>query len=165
MQRLRVTDAETMIMALQDEIRRNDQSRYDHRLHGVLLVAQGMSCPEVARLLGDAPRTLEYWVSGFEQEGFKALSESPGRGRQSRLSEQQLAEVGQWLRASPRERGWDGNLWDGPALSACLKKEIKKARPQGRGIGGIRYGVRTESFADPRAASYILLPLVLSHIC
>ncbi|PTY02952.1 transposase [Verrucomicrobia bacterium LW23] len=124
MQRLRVTDAETMIMALQDEIRRNDQSRYDHRLHGVLLVAQGMSCPEVARLLGDAPRTVEYWVSGFEQEGFKALSESPGRGRQSRLSEQQLAEVGQWLRASPRERGWDGNLWDGPALSACLKKEF-----------------------------------------
>jgi hypothetical protein len=35
---------------MQGEIRRSEESRYDHRLHGVLLVAQGMSCPEVAGL-------------------------------------------------------------------------------------------------------------------
>jgi hypothetical protein len=46
---------------LQDEIRRSEESRYDHRLHGVLLVAQGLTCPEVASLLGDVPRTVEYW--------------------------------------------------------------------------------------------------------
>ncbi len=36
------------MLGLQDEIRRSEESRYDHRLHGVLLVAQGMTCPEVA---------------------------------------------------------------------------------------------------------------------
>jgi hypothetical protein len=46
-----------MILAFQDEIRRSD-----HRLHGVLLVAQGLSCPEVARLLGDSSRSVEYWI-------------------------------------------------------------------------------------------------------
>jgi transposase len=40
MKPLKISDAETMILALQDEIRRSDESRYDHRLHGVLLVAQ-----------------------------------------------------------------------------------------------------------------------------
>ena len=35
-----------MIPALHDEIRRCDQSRYDHRLHGVLLVAKDLSCPQ-----------------------------------------------------------------------------------------------------------------------
>jgi hypothetical protein len=38
---LTVSDAENVILALQDEIRRSDESRYDHRLHGLLLVAQG----------------------------------------------------------------------------------------------------------------------------
>ena len=52
MKALQLTDAETMVMVLQDEIRRNEQARYDHRLHGVLLVAQGMSCRQAARLLG-----------------------------------------------------------------------------------------------------------------
>ena len=58
-----------MILGLQDEIRRSEESRYDHRLHGVLLVAQGMTCPAVAKLLGDAVRTVEYWVRRFEAEG------------------------------------------------------------------------------------------------
>ena len=43
MKRLTVSDTENMIMAIQDEIRRNDTSRYDHRLHGVLLVAHGLT--------------------------------------------------------------------------------------------------------------------------
>ena len=41
MKPLTISDKETMILALQDEIRRSEESRYDHRLHGVLLVAEG----------------------------------------------------------------------------------------------------------------------------
>jgi hypothetical protein len=33
-----IDDAENVILGLQDEIRRSEESRYDHRLHGVLLV-------------------------------------------------------------------------------------------------------------------------------
>ncbi len=51
---LTIADAATMVLGLQDEIRRSEESRYDHRLHGVLLVAQGLTCPEVSQLLGDA---------------------------------------------------------------------------------------------------------------
>jgi transposase len=125
MKPLQISDAQTMILALQDEIRRNDESRYDHRLHGVLLVAQGMTCPAVARLLGDAPRTVENWVQGFERDGIAALTEASGRGRKSKLTEAQLTEVGQWLRGKPQAKGMEGNLWDGPMLSACLQKHFQ----------------------------------------
>ncbi len=54
MRALTVSDASIMMPALQDEIRRSEDARYDHRLHAVLLVAEGQSCREVARLLGDA---------------------------------------------------------------------------------------------------------------
>lgn len=46
-----------------------------HRMHGVLLVAQGMTCPEVARLLGDAPRSVENWVHRVDQQGLAGLTE------------------------------------------------------------------------------------------
>jgi transposase len=68
--RLTITDAASMALGLQDEIRRSEESRYDHRLHGVLLVAQGMSCPDVAGLLGDATRSVENWVRALRRVGW-----------------------------------------------------------------------------------------------
>lgn len=119
-----ISDRENMIMALQDEIRRSDASRYDHRLHGVLLVAQGMTCPEAARVLGDSPRTLVNWVERFESQGLGGLSDQERPGRPGRLSEQQLVQVETALRSSPAQFGLSTQLWDGPTLSAYLRKEL-----------------------------------------
>jgi transposase len=79
MKALTISDKENMIMALQDEIRRNDASRYDHRLHGVLLVAQGMTCPKVAELLGDSPRSVVNWVQRFETDDWQVCPKDSAR--------------------------------------------------------------------------------------
>jgi len=84
MKPLKIADSPTIILGLQDEIRRSEESRYDHRLHGLLLVAQGMTCPEVARLLGDAPRSVEYWVGRFERDGLAGLLEGPAAWRKNK---------------------------------------------------------------------------------
>lgn len=123
MKPLRISDAETVILGLQDEIRRSDESRYDHRLHGVLLVAQGMSCPEVARLLGDAPRTVENWVRGFEDEGLAGLTEGERSGRPPRLNQAQMEAIEAALRRSPRDLALSVSLWDGKTLSAFIERE------------------------------------------
>lgn len=124
MKALTISDKENMIMALQDEIRRNDISRYDHRLHGVLLIAQGMTCPQVAELLGDSPRTVVNWAQRFESEGLAGLSEGERSGRPSRLSEAQLVKVEKALRASPAEFDLPTQMWDGPTLSEFLRREL-----------------------------------------
>ena len=121
MKALTISDAETMILALQDEIRRSQEARYDHRLHAVLLVAQGVTCPEAAALLGDAPRTVQYWVRRFEEEGFAGLADADKPGRPKKLNEQQLSEVGKAIRGSPRDFGMSTNTWDGKTLSAFIK--------------------------------------------
>ena len=121
MRKLRLTDAEIMILALQDEIRRSGEARYDHRLHGVLLVAHGMSCREVAQLLGDSPRTLECWVRRFEQEGLAGLVDGDRSGRPKRLTEKQLDEVAKALRKSPEDFGLAGRIWDGKTLSVWIR--------------------------------------------
>ena len=122
MKSLTIADASTIVLGLQDEIRRSEESRYDHRLHGVLLVAQGMSCPEVSRLLGDSPRTVEYWVRRFEERGLAGLVEGERSGRPRRLNDKQFEEINSVLRQPPESVGIPRNLWDGKGLAAFIKK-------------------------------------------
>ena len=123
MRPLGIADSTTIVLGLQDEIRRSEESRYDHRLHGVLLVAQGMTCPEVARLMGDAPRTVEYWVHTFEEMGLAGLLEGERSGRPRRLDDKQIQEINAVLRRVPREAGLSGNLWDGKTLANWIERQ------------------------------------------
>jgi transposase len=124
MKALTISDSENMVLAIQDEIRRNDASRYDHRLHGVLLVAQGLTCPQVGELLGDSPRTVVNWVQRFESRGLAGLSEGERPGRPSRLNQVQLSRIEAALRESPSKFGLPTQMWDGPTLSEFLRCEL-----------------------------------------
>ena len=125
MKALTIADAETIVLGLQDEIRRSGEARYDHRLHGLLLVAQGLSCREVAHLLGDSPRTVENWVHRFEASGCAGLVEGERPGRPARLSAVQLEQVNRALREPPSAVGLNGYLWDGKTLAAYLRQELQ----------------------------------------
>ena len=125
MKKLTIADADIMILGLQDEIRRSQDSRYDHRLHAVLLIAQGMSCPEIGRLLGDAPRTIEYWVHRFEEEGLSGLVDLERPGRPSRLGDEEYRVIGEVLRLSPLDVGMGTNLWDGKTLSEFIQSRYR----------------------------------------
>ena len=111
-----------MILALQDEIARSEESRYDHRLHGVLLAAQGVSCYQVAEWLGQHPTTIERWVQRFESKGFSGLEEGERAGRPRRLDAATWERIERDLRKEPRELGHSQNLWDGKLLSHHLRQ-------------------------------------------
>ncbi|MEN6627025.1 MAG: winged helix-turn-helix domain-containing protein [Candidatus Sumerlaeia bacterium] len=121
MRKLQIQDAEIMKVAVQQEIVRSEESRYDHRLHGVLLVCAGKSCYEVADLLGHSPRTIQYWVDRFEHSGFAGLQDEERPGRPAALDDKTRQRIGQDLRQSPRKLGYGQNLWDGKLLSHHLE--------------------------------------------
>lgn len=102
MRKLKVQDAEIMKMALQQEIVRTEEARYDHRLHGVLLVCAGKSCYEVADL-GHSPRTIQYWVERFEQSGFAGLEDQERKGRPATIDERIQRKIQEDLRQLPRD--------------------------------------------------------------
>jgi transposase len=110
---------------LQDEIRRTEEARYDHRLHAVLLVARGMSCPKVADVLGDPERTVRHWVDRFNDEGLPGLVETEKPGRPAKLTERQYDTVGKVIRRDPREAGMTTGIWDGKTLAAFVAREFK----------------------------------------
>lgn len=160
MKALTIADPETIVLGLQDEIRRSADARYDHRLHGILLIAQGMRCPEVADLLGDAPRTVENWVRQFERHGLAGLVDQDRPGRPKRLTATQFDELGQVLRETPSAVGLSGSLWDGKTLAAYLQQEyevtlcVRQAQRLFRQLGfRLRKPRPVIAHADPAAQS------------
>ncbi len=131
MKPLTIDDPDSIVLALQDEIRRSEEPRYDHRLHGVLLVAHGLTCPDVARLLGDSPRSVEYWVRRFEETGLAGLQEGERTGRPQRLNASQISHIQAVLRKTLRDVGLGQTLWDGKTLSAWIESRY-----------GVKLGVR-----------------------
>ena len=131
MRKLEIADAEIMWIAVQQEILRSEESRYDHRLHGILLACSGFSCGQVAQLLGHSRRTVQYWIRRFERSGFAGVEERARPGRPGRLDLKTRRAIGQDLRRSPRDLGYPQNLWDGRLLSHHLAERF-----------GVRLGVR-----------------------
>jgi transposase len=122
MRKLQIEDAEVMRIAIQQEIGRCEESRYDHRLHGLLLVTAGQSCRQVAELFGESGTTVQRWVSRFEQGGLDALREGERTGRPRTLQAKDWRRLQDDLRKTPRDFGLAATLWDGPVLSEHLRR-------------------------------------------
>lgn len=121
MKKLEISDAEVMSIAIRQEIERSEESRYDHRLHGLLLVAKGMSARQAALWLDEGVRTVQRWVNRFEAVGFEALREGERTGRPKRLSDADWDCLASDLRKSPRTFGYAQTLWDGKLLIEHLR--------------------------------------------
>lgn len=125
MRKLEISDRDVMSIAIQQEIARNDESRYDHRLHGMLLVANGMSARQAALWLNESERTLQRWVNRFEEVGFAGLQEGERSGRPRRLSDKHWQSLEHDLRRSPREFSFAQTLWDGKLLAEHLRRRYQ----------------------------------------
>ena len=122
MRKLAINNVETVKLAIRQEITSSEDARYEHRLHALLLICEGMSANKVAKLFGQSPRTIQYWVNRFNRHGFDGLFETSRPGRPSALDEELLAKVGKDLRKSPTELGYSQGFWDGKLLSHHLQE-------------------------------------------
>lgn len=121
MRRIVIPDADTFVAAIEEEISGTPEGRYFHRLHVVLRVLQGASSYEAARLYRDSPRSVEYWVQRLVAKGLAGLEEGQRPGRPGRLSASKEQRLRSEIRRSPRDLGYDQNLWDGVLLSHHLQ--------------------------------------------
>lgn len=131
MRRLEIAGAGVMQLAIREEINRSEEARYDHRLHGLLLVSSGRSCTEVGALFGEAATTVQRWVRRFEESGFAGLREGERSGRPRSLDDWSWRRIEADLRKSPHAFGLQANFWDGPVLAEHLQRNH-----------GIKLGVR-----------------------
>lgn len=127
MRQQEIADHEIMRIAIQQEIARSDESRYDHRLHGLLLLTSGQNCQQIADLFGEDRRTVQRWVKRFEEHGLDGMRDGERPGRPACLDAKQWASLARNLRRSASNFGHVGHLWDGKLSSAHLEQRYHVA--------------------------------------
>jgi len=90
--------ADELSAAMRDEKKPRNQLR----LRAVLAVVRGQHVPAVAKAMQVAERSVRDWVHGFNAHGVSGLMDHR-KGRQCRLSPDQLRDLKQRIRGGPRE--------------------------------------------------------------
>ena len=124
MRRVTIRDPEEAKGIIRNEIHSTNETRFQHRLHCILLICYGKTCADVAALFGDSLRTVQYWVKRYNEAGVDGLRDPTRVGRNPKLLLGDKDVLAQDLRCSPRELGYTQNLWDGKLLSHHLKEKF-----------------------------------------
>ena len=83
--------------------RKAKDGRVRTRLQALVLAKQGHTAVHTAELLGMSRRMVQKWVHRYNERGLAGLSDRSGRGRASKLSEDQRLHLQQRIEAGPRE--------------------------------------------------------------
>jgi len=125
MKRLVIKDKEGIKKTIQDYFAGNEEARFIHRLHGVLLFSEkeDESCDSIGALFGNSPRTVSNWIKRINDTGdIESLRSKKQPGRPPRLSEEQRQELKQVIQEAPEKHGITSNVWDGKSLSAYIER-------------------------------------------
>jgi transposase len=96
---------------------------YRRRL-AVQRVRDGYGTEEVADFLGVHPASVRRWVATARRLGPRSLTARPPSGGPRKLTHTQEKVVRRWLRHSPSEHGFLGDLWSAPRLAQVIHREF-----------------------------------------
>lgn len=111
----------------------NDKYKIGIRLYAVYQVSLGKPSRELEEVYNTSFKQILNWVHRFEKEGIEGLRDKPGRGRKSRLTQEQKARLHDLLlNEDPCEHDYNTETWTGPLVIDWIKKhfqvEFKKAQ-------------------------------------
>lgn len=88
-------------------LRRLHRSSVHHvvrqRAHCLLLNDQGWKQKELSEILGVSLKTVSNWFRAWEDRGLLGLYDRVGRGRKSKLTDEQKEQVRQWANEHPKQ--------------------------------------------------------------
>jgi transposase len=121
MRKLKISNKLSLLSTCKEEATRNQESRFLHRLHCMLLVAQGCSCYQVAEWFGEHPCTIERWVHYFQEYGVEGLKDEQKSGRPGKIHNDQVKRLQGDISKNPFELGYNQHRWNGKLLKTHLE--------------------------------------------
>jgi transposase len=119
--KLTIRNAQCVRELIHASVSTSSEQRLLHRLHCVLLIAEGRSCYEVARWFGEDPRTIERWVHALALHGTEGLREHHAGGRPAKLAGEQAQHLALDLQKPPHLSGYPKREWSGKLLTQHLQ--------------------------------------------
>ena len=93
----------------------------DRRKRGVELYKKGWYQHEIAEVLGVTQPSVSKWVRAEAAGGDAALDSHPPRGSDKKISPEDLDDLGKLLLRSPREFGFESELWTSPMVTELIE--------------------------------------------
>lgn len=111
----------------------DDKYKIGLRLYAVYQVAKGQPSRNLEELYNTSFKQITNWVHQFEKEGLEGLRDKAGRGRKSRLSEEERAGLVELItHKSPLDYGYNTQTWTGPMILEWIERtyhiSFKKAQ-------------------------------------
>ena len=118
---LQIKDSETIRERIRTYFNVNEDARFVRRLDVLSIICDGHPIGYVADLFNINKTTVQRWIHRLNESGFDGLRDQSGRGRKSKLSDQDRVKLQEDLTLSPKEFGYEQARWDGKLLSHHLK--------------------------------------------
>jgi len=118
---------------IKDMIKANPKYTIGIRLYAIYQVSLGQPSRKLEELYHVSFKQITNWVHRFEKEGIEGLIDKPGRGRKSRLTQEQKDRLIELLtNESPYAYNYNTSTWTGPLLIDWISKnfaiQYKKAQ-------------------------------------
>ncbi len=95
------------------------------RILAVYQVSLGRSSRSLEDIFQVSSKQITNWVHRFDQEGLEGLKDRPGRGRKSRLDQDQKSRVFDIVAdESPEDHGYNTATWTGPVLADLILRSF-----------------------------------------
>lgn len=121
MRKLTLNSAQWVREVIHASLKANCEPHFLHRLHCVLLIAEGRNCYEVGRWFAEDPRTIERWVHAIDLHGIEGLREHNAGGRPAKLTGEQARRLALDLEKAPSFFGYPTRGWSGKLLAQHLE--------------------------------------------
>jgi len=118
---LQIKDLEKIKTEIQNYFAVNEDARFVRRIDVISLICNGHAINYVAGLFGINSTTVQRWIHRLNESGFQGLKDKPGRGRRSKLNDNDRLRLKSDLERPPKDLGYDQARWDGKLLSHHLK--------------------------------------------
>jgi transposase len=105
-------------------LRKDEKYMVGVRLYAVYQVSQGKISRDLEYLYDVSFKSIYNWVHAFNVNGVEGLKDKPGRGRRSRLEQEELQALKTLItNEEPVQYGYNTSTWTGPILIDFVEKK------------------------------------------
>ena len=118
----RPANKEELQKALEKAIEAGEK-RYARRILAIMMLADQIDHKEVRKRLKITQATLRNWIKLWNKGGLESLKPKKPKGAEPKLTEKQWEELKIEISRSPRELGYDADLWNTKLVLIHIKKK------------------------------------------
>jgi len=96
------------------------------RLLMIILAYEGKTSEEIAKIVKATGVTVRKYMKRYNISGIRGLEDIPHPKQECIVNEEEMRELDEALKKSPKEAGMEVANWRGKILVECIKKRFQK---------------------------------------